>query len=211
MRIWKVVFIMVLLMFLLTTCKQPTDEELYYKTHKKLGEMESYRCRAKIYTRSGGTEKEYVFLQTFKYPNQYRLEIISPENLKGNLTISNGKTAWLVNPSINHISKLESFNQSQERMMFIGYFMQNFMKSERTEITREQLNGNWYIVVTTPLPLGNYYFDKQKLWIDIKEMVPVQMHVLDQKGNVRFRVAYEDFEYNPKLEDSLFYIQVGEE
>ncbi len=198
------VTVVIFLIALLTACQQPTNEEVFYKAQKKLGEMEGYQCTAKIYVQRENEEKEYIFKQTFQYPDKYRLEVLSPENLKGNLTISNGKTAWMKHPSINQVWKMDQFEQSQEQLMFIGYFMRNLLNSEETNLESKSLDGNDYIVITTTLPGGNYYFNEQKLWIDTEKMTPNKLYILDEKGKTRFRVTFEDFEYNPKLQEDLF-------
>ncbi len=200
-----------LLIFSLVACSQPTDQELYYEVQRKLGQLESYSCNAIIYVNSNNTENKYVFQQAFKAPSSYRLEVTSPESLEGNLTISNGKKAWMLHPAINQTWILDSFEQSQEQMMFIGYFMQNLFNTETSVISRQKLEGSSYIVIDTPIPGGNQYFDKQRLWVDTDKLEPYQMQIIDQRGVVRFRVYYEDFKYNPELGDELFYLKSAEE
>ncbi|WP_026476646.1 LolA family protein [Alkaliphilus transvaalensis] len=203
MKVLKIIVVMMLLT-LLSGCQPPTDEEIYYKAQKKLGEMESYQTTAKIYVQREEIEQEYVFQQSFHYPNKYHLEVLFPENLKGNLTISNGRTAWIKHPSINQVWRMEQFEQSQEQLMFIGYFMRNLYNSGESTIERKIVEGKDFIVITTPLPGANYYFYQQRLWVDTKELVPTQLHIIDEKGKTRFKVLYEDFIYNPKLEEDLF-------
>ncbi|ABR50227.1 Outer membrane lipoprotein-sorting protein-like protein [Alkaliphilus metalliredigens QYMF] len=211
MRLLKVV-LMMLLVLNITACQQPTDEELFYKAQKKLGGLETYETIAKIYIKDErDQERSYHFMQTFKYPNQYRLELLEPEELKGTTILSNGKKSWLIQPSINQTRMLDSFDHSQEQMMFIGYFLRNLYEAEDSGIETETLNGEAYIVITTPLPEVNYYFSYQKLWIDKKKIEPVKLHILDQEGGIRFRVFYENFQYNPIIEDTLFYLKSQEE
>ncbi len=200
-----------LLIFSLMACSQPTDQELYYEVQRKLGQLESYSCKAIIYVNSDNTENKYVFLQSFKIPSSYRLEVISPEGLAGNLTISNGKKAWMQHPAINQTWRMDSFEQSQEQMIFIGYFMQNLFNTETSVISRQRLEGKSYIIIETPIPGGNRYFDRQQLWVDTDALEPYQMHIIDQRGIVRFRVYYEDFKYNPQLEDEMFYLKSADE
>lgn len=195
---------------LLTTliaCQQPTDKELYYRAQKKLGELESYSCRATIFVQGDDGENQYLFKQDFKAPNKYRVEVISPENLKGNLTISNGKTAWILHPAINQVWKMGSFEESQEQMLFIGYFLQNLFNAESSKVTSDMLEGERYIIIEAPIPGGSQYFDKQMLWIDTKKLEPYKLHIVDKGGVTRFRVYYEGFKYNPKLNDDLFYMK----
>ncbi|SET06289.1 Outer membrane lipoprotein-sorting protein [Natronincola peptidivorans] len=210
MKVWKVV-ILIGILSILSACQQPTDEEIYYKIQQKLSTMESYQCTAKIYANHEDEETEYIFLQAFKVPNQYRLEVISPEGLKGNLTIYNGRTAWLQHPSINQIWKIDDFHQSQEQLMFIGYFLRNYISSKEADFETEIIEDKEYLVMNTKIPGGNYYFDHQKLWVEKKQLVPTKLYIFDEKGNARFKVYYEDFLYNPKLQETLFHLSMEEE
>lgn len=206
LKSWKVIVLLGLL-FVLIACKQPTNEEVYYEIQKKLSEMESYQCIAKIQVMNQNQATEYVFQQSFKVPNQYRLEVLSPENLKGSLTMYNGKTAWLQHPAINQTWKLDNFQQSPEQLMFIGYFLENYITSKESTFEIESIGEENYLIMETKIPGGNNYFDHQKLWFDKKQKVPVKLYIYDETGNLRFRVYYEDFTYNPELEESLFHLK----
>lgn len=206
MKLIKLLLIISLLTTLIA-CQQPTDKEFYYRAQKKLGELESYSCIAKIIVQGDNVENQYIFKQDFKSPNKYRIEVISPESLKGNLTISNGKTAWILHPAINQVWKMRDFEESQEQMLFIGYFIQNFFNAETSRITSEILKGEGYIIIEAPIPGGSQYFDKQRLWIDTKKLEPHKLYIFDKDGRTRFRVYYEEFKYNTKLNDNLFYLK----
>lgn len=191
-------------------CGQPTDEEVYYKIQKKLGELETYQCTTKISVIQGEEVKEYTYKQYYKNPNNYRLELLSPESVRGNLMVSNGKMAWVYSPTINHTYRIDSAQKFQKEILFIGYFMKNYMTSKESDIKSEMIDDQQLIVITTNIPGGNHYFSKQKLWVDKKELVPVQLHILDQQNNIRFRVIYEDFKFNPKLDEDIFHLNIQE-
>ncbi|KAB3534161.1 outer membrane lipoprotein carrier protein LolA [Alkaliphilus pronyensis] len=205
MRLIKVAIIGVLCFLCLTACKQPTNEEIYYKAQKKINAMESYSCIARIIAKGETGSREYVMEQIFKYPNKYRLEIIMPEELKGNATIYNGKMAWVIDPSINEIWRMNSFEGSKEQLLFIGYFMENvFSNGSSTILSKNE--EKQLLTIETELPKNNYYFHSQKLWIDTRTLKPVELQILDEDKVIKFSVAFENFQYNPKLDDKLFYI-----
>lgn len=207
MKLWRVVIILMGGMLLLISCKQPTEEELFYKAQKKLGNMESYKCTATIVVKDEKGEREYSFNQMFKYPDKYRLEATSPEEYMGYTTIYNGRAAWVINPSIDQTWKTNSFERSGEQLMFVGYFMRNLISNEGAIISRESNMEGSYIVIETPISGGNYYFSTQKLSISSKSLNPIELQILDEGGLIRFRANFDDFEYNIPLDDDLFYIK----
>lgn len=207
MKICRIVLCVLICLSLLVACNQPTDKEVYYKIQKKLGELESYECIARVNVINDDEEiTEYTYKQIFKKPDSYRLEILSPDSVKGNLMVSNGKIAWVYSPSINHTYRIDSTQKQQNELLFIGYFMKNYITSKESEINSETNNKRQLIVISTDIPGGNQHFSKQKLWFDRKSLLPTQLQILDGQNKPVFNVYYEDFNYNPKLEDNIFHL-----
>lgn len=206
MRLWKVILLIFIAVISITACRKPSDEEIYYDAHKKMMKIQSYEVVAKITSYTGGNKREYKFNQMFMYPDKYRLEVISPDSIKGNLTIFNGKAAWIQHSAINQTLKMDNFDKSKEQLMFIGYFLENFINSEDTAYSSEVLNGEDSIVITTELPGSSPHFYKQKLWITKEDFTPIQLNIVDNQDRVKFEVNYEDFKINPSLDEKLFYL-----
>ncbi len=206
MKFWKVILVFVIVIICITSCSKPSLKEKYYNAHKEIMKIESYETTAIIYDPNNSKDQVYKFKQVFKYPNKYRLEVIKPESLAGNNTMYNGKTAWIQHNAINQIWKMDDFNQSQEQLMFIGYFLQNYINSQNTTHYSHELKGKNSIVITTELPGGNPNLFSQSLWINEEDFTPLKLDIKDNKENVKFEVYYEDFKLNPVLEESLFYL-----
>ncbi len=205
MKIWQIVIFAGLILALIA-CSQSTDEEIYYEIQEMLNTINSYQCIAKIKIICQEGETEYIFQQSYKAPNKYRLEVLSPQALEGNLTLYNGKTAWFKNPSINQIWKIDNFHQSQEQLMFLGYFLKNYISSKESNFETESLGSENYIIFETSIPGGNHYFDKQKLWVNKKNRLPEKLYIYDESGRVGFKVYYENFIYNLDMEEEFFYL-----
>ncbi len=207
MKLWKIMLLLIVSTIFMISCKKPSIEDRYYDAHTKMMEIDSYQTIVKIHNYTGENNREYVFKQMFKNPDKYRLEVMSPENLKGNTTIFNGKTAWIQHDAINQTWKMDSFEHSNEQLMFIGYFLENFINSEESKYHSETFNGEDTIVITTELPGGNPNFYRQNLWIDIEDFTPLKLNITDNEDKAKFEVYYENFKMNPQLEDSLFYLE----
>lgn len=206
MRLLKGILVLLVVVISITACGKPSDKERYYNAHKKMMEIKSYQTIAKISSYTGDSKREYEFNQMFQYPDKYRLEVISPNSIKGNLTIFNGKAAWIQHATIDQTWKMDNFEQSKEQLMFIGYFLKNFINSENSTYHSESFKGKDSIVVTTELPGGNPHFYSQRLWIDGKDFTPLRLNIIDKQDRVRFEVYYEDFKMNPELSEDLFYL-----
>ncbi|MFW5648921.1 MAG: LolA family protein [Candidatus Alkaliphilus sp. MAG34] len=206
MKFRKVMFLLIVVVIAATGCGNPSDEKAYYKAHKKMMEIKSYEATVKISSYTGDSTREYKFSQMFQYPDKYRLEVISPSDFKGNVTVYNGKVAWIKHPAINQVWKMDNFEQSNEQLMFVGHFLKNFVNSENSNYHKEKINGQNSIVITTEVPGGNPHFYKQRLWVRIGDYTPIQLSVMDEQEKSKFEVYFEDFKINPKLDEKLFYL-----
>lgn len=185
-------------------CYSKSDQEIFYKTQRLLNKIESYYCEVEIISTGNKESQRYFMKQWFKKPNKYKLEIVEPKNLKGKITISNGKKSWEYHPGIEQIWVMNNFSNSEEQNMFLGYFVKNCLNSENVEIRRKILSNVEYLIVDTDIPGNQVYFYKERLWIHIKKMEPVLLQVFDTQNKIRMEVKYHKFQYNPKLEDSIF-------
>ncbi len=206
MRFRKVLFLLVITVIVMAACGKPSDEKMYYRVQKRMGKIKSYEAVAQMSSHVGDSTREYRFNQVFQYPDKYRLEVISPRSLKGNITIFNGKVAWIKHASIDQVRRLDNLEQSDEQLMFIGHFLKDFINSENSSYHKEKINGQNSIVITTEVPGGNPHFYKQRLWVSEGRCTPIQLSIMDKKENVKLKVHFEEFKINPRLDEELFYL-----
>lgn len=199
-----VFFVMVLLM---TGCSEKTDEEIFYKAQKQMVDMKTYICTADITIYGNKTPIKYTAKQWYKEPNKYKIEVISPENLEGKVTIYNGKRAWVSHPRIGQEWLMEDFSSTIEQKFFLGYFLNNFLSTENPQLTRETVDDKEYILIGAEIPGNHPYFTKERLWFDIKKYYPRRLQVLDTNDNVIINVEYIDFKFNENLDDNIFKIK----
>ncbi|TCO73157.1 LolA family protein [Marinisporobacter balticus] len=194
----------ILLLLLIAGCAPKTEQDLFYEVQKKLNKMESYSCQIEITSIGNKTPRTYKMQQWFEKPNKYKLEVTDPESLKGKITISNGNKAWIYHPEIEQVWEMKDFASSEEKNMFLGYFIKNCLNSENVDMIMKNLENEKYLVLDTDIP-GNYvYFHKERLWVHVDSMKPYLLQVFDTKGEKRIEVKYNTFEYNPKLGNDFF-------
>ncbi|MCG8539601.1 MAG: outer-membrane lipoprotein carrier protein LolA [Clostridia bacterium] len=201
---WSIIILMIVL---LTGCVEKTDEEIFYRAQKKIVSLDTYRAKAKIRVYGNKAPEEYFVQQWFKAPDKYRTEVEEPEDVKGKITIYNGKKAWICQPRIGQEWLMEDFSNSVEQKMFLGYFIDNFLNTENPRLTRETFEDEDYILIETDIPGNHPYFNKKRLWFDIKKYYPHKLEVLDKDDNIRIDVKYVDFIYNEDIDDEIFTIK----
>ena len=170
--------------------KEYTKEEVYEDFQNQISKIESYTCTAKVEAIGNKENTTYIFKQTYKKPDYYKLEVKSPKNLQGKTIEYKGDKVLVSNPSINDTIELPNIN-NDSHYLFIGDFIKNYMQNESIilEVTESELK------IETEIPGDNKYFNKQILYVDNKTKNPNKMEILDSEDKPIFIVTYENFKY----------------
>lgn len=170
--------------------KEYTKEEIYDDFQEQLTKITSYTCIANVEAIGNKTTTEYVLKHTYKKPDYYKLEVKSPENIKGKVMEYKGDKLTVHNPNINDTIELPNVN-NDSHYLFIGDFIKNYLENESVvlESTQDQLK------IEIEIPGDNKYFNKQILYINNKTKNPEKMEIIDYEESPRFIVTYEDFKY----------------
>jgi outer membrane lipoprotein-sorting protein len=199
----------------LVGCKQKTLEEpntkstqsAYENIQKSLIEMESYVSKASVEYISNKNTNTYETIQHAKTNGKYRIEILSPSTVAGNITMSDGTNIYQYNPNISgKISTTTKENQERSEI-FITNFLKNYLTSQEVSVSVGNFGEGQCTILEAILPGNHAYLAKQKLWVDNKTYKPVKLVIYDQDDSERIVVTYTDFEYNVKLDDNLFIIK----
>ncbi|MGL5348825.1 MAG: germination lipoprotein GerS [Peptostreptococcaceae bacterium] len=170
--------------------RESTKEEVYENFQKKISTMTSYTCKAEVEAVGNKSAHNYIFIHTYNKPNYYKLEVISPEHLKGKVMEYKDEKILVKNPDIDDILELPNVGKN-EQYMFIGDFIKNYLQNEEVSI---KITNN-SLVLETQIPGDNEYFSKQVLYVNVDTKNPEKMEILDFKGQPKFTVNYKDFEW----------------
>lgn len=170
--------------------REYTKEEVYEDFQNQISKITSYTCTAKVEAIGNKENTKYIFKHIYVKPDYYKLEVKSPENLKGKIIEYKGDKVLVHNPNINDIVELPNIN-NDSHYLFIGDFIKNYMQNESVvlESTENELK------IEIKIPGDNKYFNKQVLYVNNKTKNPNKMEILDCEGEQRFIVQYEDFKY----------------
>ncbi len=193
LKIKKLTFITVFIFTILITvgCKlsNPTKEDIYSEFQKKVTNMTYYTCQAEITAINNKSQSKYIINHTYKKPSYYKLDIISPENLKGK-TIEYYKDKIIIkNKKIDDLIELPNIENNRQ-YLFVGDFIQSYIQEKNIKKTL----SNEQLILEANIQADSIYFDKQILYIDKKTKNPVKMEILDKEGEYKFIVKYSNFE-----------------
>lgn len=170
--------------------KEYTKEEVYKNFQDQVSKIESYTCTAEIEVVGNKGKSNYTLKHYYKKPDTYKLEVISPEHLKGKTMEYKENKIIIKNPDIDDFIELPN-SGNNEQYLFVGDFMKNYFQNE--EMIMEFSDSD--LVLKTNIPGDNRNFNKQTLYINKESKKPERMEILDKEENIICTVKYKDFEY----------------
>ncbi|OPJ55253.1 germination lipoprotein GerS [Alkalithermobacter paradoxus] len=180
-----------LFLYLLTGCRQSTDEDVYYKLHKKISSITSYSCIAQVTVIGNRSPSEYTLRHYFKAPDYYELEVLEPDNIKGKITIYQNEKVIVKNPNVPDEYKFTQKGK-ENKYLFVGDFVKNILQNEDLNVSSDSN----FLILDTLIPDRSIYFHRSRLYIDKQTLKPHKMEIVDINGKVRFSVIYREFKYN---------------
>lgn len=199
-------FLLCLLLPLVLAGCQKEEATPMAQIQKQLTEMEGYSAIVTLTRTSNKSETVYETKQDFKSTGEYRLELLSPPNVKGNVTIFDGKTICQFNPHLEEKIHYDVPPSSQRNELFLGQFMKNYMQSEDVAVESAAIDESHCTVLEAVIPSNADALATEKLWIDNETLLPLRLVLYDTDGKERYRLDYKEFTYNPKFDETLFTI-----
>lgn len=203
----KIICIVIFVCVLLTSCQGFGPARDYGALSRRLLKLEDYTCDVKMRVTNNRSTMEYQLRHLYKSPDRYRLEVLAPEELKGQVTIYNGKSSYIYHPGINQYLVTEDFPGSVEYNSFIGSFMEYIKTPEKTKISSEKEGKKELYVLEFEIPESNSYMSVERLWLDPEEAVPVKAEIYGSDGKKNIELYYYNFVCNPGLKDGDFEIK----
>jgi len=176
----------------------------YDKMQSIFANVKSYACEATVEYKSNKGSNVYETVQKCKTTGEYRVEVVGPDKVAGNVTLSDGKTIYQFNKRVSGKISVAT-KESQERSeIFFTSFIKNYTKSNETSVSAAKVESDPCTVFEALIPGSHPYLSSEKLWVDNKTFKPVKLIVYDPQGSERIIVTYKTFEYNVEINDSEF-------
>lgn len=174
---------------------------------QQLLDMEGYYCTATLTRTSNKTEKVYETEQYVKTTGEYKLELTAPSDVQGNYTLFDGVQICQFNPTLNSkIIKDIPYDKSRNEL-FLNQFIENYLTSKDVEVTASTIDESRCIVLEAIITGTDETLSYEKLWVDADTLLPVRLSLYDTNDIERYRVDYNDFEYNPEFPENIFVIE----
>ncbi|TDT63699.1 hypothetical protein [Fonticella tunisiensis] len=198
----KILPFILLILLMVPSCSGRKADE-FYRANKKLTTMKSYSALAEVMVYGNKGMSRYMVKQYWMEPNKLRIETIEPDFLKGKILVYDGLKWKIHHPLINQKYEVNSL-KGDDQLIYIGIVQKSVLSGEDAVYKFAEKNGLKYIEVKSTLADGNEYRRHVALFMERNEYYPEILEIYDDKGDVRIRVSYSEFNYNVELKDSLF-------
>lgn len=185
------------------------DVNAYEKIHEALMNMHSFQAEATIRYISNKNTNEYNTLQHGRMSGEYRIEVIGPEDVAGNITVFDGTNIYQFNPAVSDRIAVSAKEMPERSQVLLTSFMKNYIISKEAAPAAGDFGEGRATIFEAHVPGTHPYMATQSLWVDNETLKPLQLIIFDADGVERIVITYTSFEYNPELEESLFQPPLG--
>ncbi len=183
------------------------DMDIYEKIHRYYSKMESYSAQVTLTVKGNKTENIYKLEQYAKGEDRTLSRIVSPEELNGLETVTNGEMAQ-VRFGGEKPRQLDVTASKDMDCTFISYFMRYYYQSEDTviQVNTGQENTEGTTLLETELPPVSARRSRASLLVDNRTLAPKCITVYDMGGNIVLIAEFDKFVYNDTIQDEIFEI-----
>lgn len=209
----RILFLIMTLVIFITGCSKliTNEEEGQMSNYKSINEfinnLDTYAAVTNITYISNDNKNTYKTLQYCRKTGEYRTEIINPDNVTGNITMFDGKIIYQYNPSVSDSIQITSQETSERSEIFLTSFIKNYAMSKEVSVSVSNFDNNEFTVIEAIIPGNHPYMSNEKLWINNDTLLPKKLVVYDYNQIERIIVEFEEFVFNPILEDKIFSVE----
>ncbi len=168
--------------------------------NKSIEEIESYILNIKTYKatlnvniKNNRNENNYKIMQ--EVTNEYEKQVtIEPEEINGLEMIFKNGTLEIKNTELNLSKIYENYPNVSENNLFLTQFLQTYKNGEKQNRSIEVTDDNEIIMkIKTD---KNKYDVTQVLYVNMKNLKPEKLEILDNNNNIKVYILYNEIEIN---------------
>lgn len=206
-RLVKACALLAMTALTLSGCGSPIVQQksLYERISDTLTSLESYEATATVRYYSNNSSNAYETKQQCLTTGEYRVEILSPSEGAGNITVYDGNVITQFNPLVGGKKTFGKVDKPDRYEIFLTSFIRNHLAGQEVTIACiANPDDERFTTLEAVVPGDNPYLATERLVIDNETLKPVELIILDPQGEERISVTYKEIEYNVKLDESVF-------
>lgn len=157
-------------------------------------DFKGYEAQVKVSLLKDSKPNVLRMKQKADLKGNYEYILEEPTHLKGLCVTYDGRRITQYHPAIGQTVECEPSQARQE--MLLTSFVERYQSSKEVKRDVAKQDGKTLVTIEMPIEGGFKYMAKEKLYLDEEKLLPIQMIIYDETGNITLQVDYESFKYN---------------
>ncbi|MCL4425145.1 MAG: hypothetical protein M1299_07745 [Firmicutes bacterium] len=209
-------FLLGLMLLTLAGCGRSAGRDVRREIEEKGKKVRDYQVMVEMRLNHGGLSASQTTKQWYLKPNSYRVEVLSPAEARGQLSLFDGKTFWFYNEREKVATVLE--NQKARGLLPGQEYLMDSLQEEVLTGSKSEYQGETvlegkpaYLFKLPGLgdsneggkaaPLSGSF---RKIWISRDSGLPLHLEGYQSQGALVFTVNYSQLRVNQGLSSDLF-------
>ncbi len=180
-----------LLSILLLSCTLD-DADIIENIDKKFNENIGYEARFEMTIFNDSKETIYKMREKYVHHDIISLEILEPSESSGITIEYKDDKIFLNHATIRQSITLKTVKDFDKGILLISFF-ENL--DAVNSIDRQEFDGEDYYIIEYSSDEENRYNNRRYIFLDKKKLEPYKMEIMDEDGNTRVSITYEEFNY----------------
>ena len=207
-----IIIIIIIAIFIKTNYKSlKFGNNISNKSSKEIAQyildINSYEAKAQITVESNKNSNKYlIYEKCSKENNNFKKEILEPENLSGVSFIYDGTNLKIQNSKLNLSKIYENYPYVGESNITLIDFINDYKESEESNISE----NNEEIILEAKIKNGNKYTAYKKLCINKLTGKPSKLEIQDLTQKTVIYILYNEIEINNLQKDDILAFKLTE-
>ncbi len=167
-------------------------------------DFEGFSAKARVTYYLEEHEVSFTMLQEGTLDGKYRIELLEPEGLVGNVTYNDGKSIYHVNANRSKQAYVSANDYPERVEILLSSFIDNYRNKTKDFSKIGESSDGLYIVLEGVIEGETTYIAKEQVVVDANTYKPIMLNIYKSSGEKFVTVEYIEVHYNPTFETEYF-------
>ena len=212
---YKIVFVLFLVCITLfnSGCigEDLTADQIAEKMQEKQANIEDTSATVHTITSIGDKVQETEFTMIQKNPNKLKSVATMPEEIAGQISVSNGEKMWTYDPTSNQVTILALPETAEDFEMDYASAIGSLLnETDVSLLGTEEVDGrDTFVLMLDSKEDDGPLSSDIKVWVDEETWTPLKIK-MGTEDTYQIIVEYRDFEVNTGVSDDVFEFEIPE-
>lgn len=171
-------------------------------------QVHDYTATVELTLHSKDGVEQLTLGQRFRRPQFYRVEVLAPPSMKGQLTVFDGRTTWFYSPADNEVHMLRGggiFVEEEDQIALLSGLVRRIADEAKLRSLGRQ---RWAGIICDVIELTGLRaagpVARQVVFLERRHGLPVRLEAFDRGGKALLGIAFYDFVINRGLTEADF-------